>query len=1271
MAIGRAIGNLLGGVSQQPENTRFANMAEESVNTYASLTQGLDKRRPSIHLSDLANDSTVNSLFHALKRSPTEQYGLYIYRKTNAKVFAKAVNLQSGADVPIMKSTWESEAANEAAQQIDEDSLAAYFSTTGELVDFDDGIDAMTVADTTFVLNRNRVVTKGTAPDKKFEDKPASLQIAAGYAGSRYSVTLDGMEFFYRTPQSGASFPVGHMWKTEYIAARLVYGAYDEDKGDSADSDYRNFVPWDGTPNATEQTWNPSNTVDGISHPYTQAFYNGYGHAGGSGPGRARCYGLIQSGKCTHFIHTRRSTRPGDDSEYNSGVASDQDASANKSKFRLYGDNSKWASGTTLKIAVEYYDTSDNEWKKAETSDIAFNSGLTTSAIATALQTAIQGLSGPTLSTAITVAAVSSKWWDYEITLDASASGDSLIRNIYVSASTYRVAEGKTRYTVRLNGNHIAIMKWGYGAADDERDASHAMELEVEDEQGNNAVRVAHVSSTDFADLPNLALDGQVVRVTGSQEDGTDDYFVKFVADINAVESGRNEGGCWGQHFVKGRWNESTLNENKESIDANTMPPVFLSKVGAASGNPVGISEGDPYFVYQPFDYAARDIGDAETNKTPSFVGNSISGMTYHRGRLGFMSGESLALSEAAAPGNFYRTTVSLLRDTDRIDITARVPKVSILRSAFEMNENLILFSDQTQFMLTTGGGPLSPASAGLDLLSSYESTSDVTPVVSGFNAYFPYSRGLYSGMYRYYPAGGAANLFSAEDITAQAPNYIKGRVRMTAVSDMEKVLAVVTEDKDTIYIYKWSDIGDRRVQSAWFKWELTPTKVTVSGTEYGTIRGVQILDSTVYIIRNSPASNTESEYTKDVYLEKIELEDGVLDIADTATTEDVWYVARLDRRLPSESMTSVSYSAPHTTVTINPSLNVKYEGGTHVDLVYRHGVGGQVGGYRVTGTVDGSAGTYSNVIKFGGDHTGKKFYIGKSYTMQHTLSAPYIDGGQSGALITGRVQVRRAVVDVAGAGAFSAEVTPTGRTKASDFHPSKDYGEEITADLEPLEKSFTVPIYQGLASMSLTSSMTLHTRLGSSTLSTKQPTTHGVEGLAEIDVNLRKSTRDDCFDIGRRLRRDDYLELRYTYGMDADPGWVLDQERLARPDETFTLVIEGDIVGMGGCPECQPGVGVPWFMGTKEINKYKLTFHHTAKLILRYWKGEYALLSNLVWDGAKSKVWLERLGFAMNPEISHVTESGGAFRRFYMSGDANECAQLPQHSSACKQSAQ
>ncbi len=172
-------------------------------------------------------------------------------------------------------------------------------------------------------------------------------------------------------------------------------------------------------------------------------------------------------------------------------------------------------------------------------------------------------------------------------------------------------------------------------------------------------------------------------------------------------------------------------------------------------------------------------------------------------------------------------------------------------------------------------------------------------------------------------------------------------------------------------------------------------------------------------------------------------------------------------------------------------------------------------------------------------------------------------------------------------------------------------------------------------------------------------------------DINIRKATREDCFDVGRRLRRDDYIELRHVFGSEEDPGWVLDSERMANADETFTLIINGEIIGIGGCVQTRPGVGCPWFMGTDSARKYMFTFHAVAIQLVDYWRSQYALLSNYVWDGSRAKKWLQRLGFAMMPEISHVTESGGEFRRFVMSGEAEECAPSPERCSDSKQLAQ
>ena len=1073
MAISKSVGNLIGGVSQQPENLRYENTAEESINTYLDVVGGLNKRRPTEHLGHICDDSTQNGYFHAIKRSPTEQYGIWVYRNTDGEVDIKAFNLLTGAAVKVVGE--DLAVINSGAT---DGAVWKYLNPTGQKVDFDDGFQPMTIADTTFLLNRNRTVATSTAPKDNFEDCAASIQIAQGVARGSYRITIDGTEFFYTTRSSSTSGDADE-FKTKYIANRLMYGGYNEHMGsgelesdwsrESATSDYDD----DGS--------------DDLTDPITQVM------RGNADDKQKRALGLIQSGFCTHFIHTYSSSRTGDHDEYADPAAA-TDASNRKRKWRLYGDKTKWTDGkydhdsdgstatvpnkTKFKLGVEYYNSSDAAWKVVETDYIDFGTGLTHTAIATDIQTKLQALTGGIVVgsslAGLTCASVyqapghaSHKWWDYEISADFSGSSDTLIRDIFVTDVDYVVPTGKTNYTARVNHSSLAVMKWTggittasgalSGTSDSEQFAGHGMSIEVEDDGGGSYINVAHKTSVTFEDLPNVALDGQVVKVQGSLDEAADDYYLKFEAELDSDEDYRNAGHCWGQHFTKGIWVESTKEVHKETLDNSTMPHVLESRISSAVAgtdpDTSVVADGDPYFLFKPYSWSGRTVGDSDTNKSPSFVGSTISGLTYYRGRLGLLSGQSLSLSEAAGPGNFYKTTVTLLRDTDRVDITGRSPKVSIFKSAVEVNKNLILFSDQNQFMLTTGGGLLSPATAGLERVSSYEASPDIEPEAAGFSAYAPFSRDGYSGVNRFYPAGGANDLYKAEDITVQVPKYIKNKVRAMAISEQEGFLAVLTDDQDTLYCYKWLDSGDKRVQAAWFKMEFGPTTVEYSGTTYGTLRGIQIIDSTLYLIMNRAA---QSIPTKDIYLEKVELEQGALDIAATATTSDVWYVTRLDRRVKSED-TSMSEAGGNTTITL--PTGVDYKVGTTLELAYRHGDSGQVGGFRQTATVTGSAGSYVRQVVFSGDHTSKKFYIGIPYTMTHTMSPPYFQSGQGGALITGRVQVRRAWLDIADAGYVKTSVTPTGRSASVDYFPGANHGVAATSEVTAMEKSVPVQI--------------------------------------------------------------------------------------------------------------------------------------------------------------------------------------------------------------------
>ena len=1061
MAISRSVGNFLGGVSQQPESIRLDNMAEESINAYPDIVHGLDKRNPTQHLADIVQDSTTNGYFHVIKRSPDEQYGIWFYRDTSSAVFAKAFLLKdyynsvaestiaAGTEVPIV--------ADDLAAVATSD-FTTYFVTTGQKVQFrDDDFEALTVADTTFLLNRNRVTALSTTPQDKHEDDIATIQITQGISKASYRITIDGVEYFYTTRAAGeASGTLSGLnadeTRTRYIANRLMYGGYNEHLGP--------------TNAAVEAGWD-----DTGSDPITTVMQGASGQ-----DQQKKALGIIQSGKGTHFIHTESSSRTGMDSDYTT-IASDSDPSINHRKWRLYGDITKWQDGldgstpnkTKFKLGVEYYDSTSKDWKVAETDFINFGKDITDgyTTIAADIETKLRALDdsgehsivvGSSMA-GLSCAVVSNKWWGMEITADFDQSSDTEIRNIYVTDSEYEPPAGEACYAARRTHSSITVMKFvggltTAGEPDEEQYAGRAMTIKVEDDGGGQFMALAHKSALTFEEIPSVALDGQMIKIMGSPANDEDDYYLKFVADIDASEDYRNEGSCWGQWFGKGVWEESTPNKNRLSFDATTMPQVMLSKISSGSSADPHVSvvaNGAPYFHLKTQDWDANAVGDSLTNKTPSFVGNTLSGITYYRGRLGLMSGINFIMSEAAGPYNFWKTSVASKRATDRFDITGRSEKVSVFNHAVEVNKNLILFSEHTQFLLSSGGDTLSSSTVGLQLLSSYESLVGAKPRSAGFSVYFPYFKNAYSGIHRLYPAGGAADLFKAEDIAEQVPKYIKGKVTDITVSDQEKIMLVLTEDADTLYVYKWADMGNKRVQSAWFKWTVGPTTITQGSDTYGSIRGCHIIDSKIYLLVTRAQNNTTK--TNHVYLEEIDIEKGVVDIASTVATDDVWYVSRLDRRLASED---VSLSGGGTTVTFPGQYYLP--GGTKVELVYRHGVSGQVGGFREVATVAGASTAYSNQVIFSSNHTGKKFYIGLPYTMRHTLSAPSIKT-QQGTLVTGRIQVRRAWVDVANSGYFKTEVTPTGRSLNTDHHPSADVGLGATSEITANEKAYTIPI--------------------------------------------------------------------------------------------------------------------------------------------------------------------------------------------------------------------
>ena len=99
---------------------------------------------------------------------------------------------------------------------------------------------------------------------------------------------------------------------------------------------------------------------------------------------------------------------------------------------------------------------------------------------------------------------------------------------------------------------------------------------------------------------------------------------------------------------------------------------------------------------------------------------------------------------------DFFGSTARVFLDTDPIDVAASHTKVSILQHAIPFDRKLLLFSDQTQFILK-GGDFLTPKNTSIAQTTEFEASTAAKPATAGNLVYFPATRGGFTSVREYY----------------------------------------------------------------------------------------------------------------------------------------------------------------------------------------------------------------------------------------------------------------------------------------------------------------------------------------------------------------------------------------------------------------------------------------------------------------------------------------------------------------------------------------
>ncbi len=589
----------------------------------------------------------------------------------------------------------------------------------------------------------------------------------------------------------------------------------------------------------------------------------------------------------------------------------------------------------------------------------------------------------------------------YSVTVDGvtvtdDTTSDSTLSTTQVATDLQSgLNSGLTGFTIARNGPVIHIKK---------NDGSN-FSIDGNDSQGNTQLTVVKDSVQRFTDLPTVSPNGYVVEVKGDEATNFDNYYVKFVT---------NNGGT----FEEGQWEETLEPGITYKFDYDTMPHVLIRQ---ADGNfRFARVDGDSYTLsgvsYTLPKWGERTVGDLDSAPSPSFVGGKINNVFFFRNRLGFLADDNAILSRVSEFFNFFPETVLSVIDSDPIDVAASHTKVAILKYAVTMGEQLILFSDQTQFVLTSSSDALTPKTANVVVATEFESSDLAQPVGSGSSIYYLTNKGSFAGVREYITQEDVA-IKDASNITIHVPRLIPSNIFKLAVSTNEDVLILLGSDNpNKLYINRWL-YGDnfQKVLNSWSTFTLNSAK---------SIRNIDFIGTDLFMVVEEANGTT---------LEKIPFEAEFRE----ANAEFEYH---LDHKV-TEATTGVSVAYNATTDV--STFTVPYRLNGTMSVVGRYLGDGETSTFvdtqgntktlkpgqalQTTNTANGSTAT----ITASGDFRNSKFIIGEPFLMHYRFSQQRLTEGGSnnaGEIVSGRLQLHHFYIKFEDTGFFQVEVTPENR---------------------------------------------------------------------------------------------------------------------------------------------------------------------------------------------------------------------------------------------------
>ena len=493
------------------------------------------------------------------------------------------------------------------------------------------------------------------------------------------------------------------------------------------------------------------------------------------------------------------------------------------------------ADTTTPKYTARYNSTIDllhggSGWEKEDEIAVSFNGGtyiIRIDEISTSKVQANLGLIRPEPTS-----------FDAKTTVTAESILGELQTDIVAAHSTWNIwpdsGESSSTVGIKIIGNGLYISR-----ATSDGDFSISTPV-------SELLNVLTDSVENIADLPRQCRHGYVVKIKNSSAE-EDDYYVKFFGN--------------GDKDGEGVWEECPKPGITTTLDPATMPVQL-------------VRQADGTFKVSQITWDPRQVGDTLTVPEPSFVGKTLNKMLFFRNRLVMLSDENVIMSRPGDFYNFWPKSAITYTATDVIDISCSSEYPAIVYDGIQVNSGLLLFTKNQQFMLTTDSDVLSPLTAKINSLCTYNFNSQSNPISLGTTVGFLDNAGKFA---RFFEITSTLREGQPEVLEQTKPveNSFPKDIDIITNSRENSIVFFAKKGTNIIYCFKYLTAQERRVQSSWFTWDLS-----------GNIEHMAVLDDALYVI-------VRGNFNKDV-IQKFNIK---LDTETTLVEDDGTYRVNLDNK--------------------------------------------------------------------------------------------------------------------------------------------------------------------------------------------------------------------------------------------------------------------------------------------------------------------------------------------------------------------------------------